>query len=722
MSNALKLAVLGFSLVTSAVRGDPPEESTLPIVIASSEIEWKGIFGGRENDERTAFVLMATEFMSLPFLSGEPNECQDLEKVVAVWLAQHPAATATPVHQIPLGDDHSFVFVWVAQDQENLNVWLVRKGCATARQMVVDDPRDLLVKAEDYQRFLDSVKDAEAIAIREKVGIWGKPGADRGAHWTTAERLEEQGKYAEAIAEFQAAIVAGFDADSAWHRIARCYESLGQYASAIKAYDESLRLADSDSIRRWTLISKAVCVGKLEGSAKAAQAFGIEKPDCSKSLEPCMDLAVAHSASGHVAEAVKVTEKGIWAFIAHNELKFDGQQFVFDEPRAKRSEKYFSAVQELGRGLPILAMYSIRADNGDKAFQFATMALSVDHAWMEYLNDRFDKDRFDLAVIEAGDFNARLVLAKVYANQGKFEEAKREVDQAKILIDVGYLQGGYSKEILDSAYGELQSQFPDRKVEIPPTYKPQPKKKGKPPSPEEVAAMGEEQLIANASADDPATSFAALEELVVRHSRGAVSATGLNRLVKDGLDRQADTTSRWRSQYGVFIEDAWDKGTLSETDIMRYVRGSVVVQEIDVSCSDLVLGEENAYVSARGRIEGRLGGSLALARKGIPKARLSALVALEEITIDGVKRRLATRHMPSREPHIINLGHDGGFGGDVADTRDLPEGAHSLTATGKITIYLGDLTRRPLDFDCSTVEPVVVIPFSVSNEFEVERE
>lgn len=727
MSNAPNFAVLALSLVTSYVWADPPEGSTPPTVIAATEIEWKGIFGSRGKDEHQAYTLLAGGFMSIPFLSGKPNECENLPIVVTSWLGQHPTAKAIPVRQMHLGEDASFVFVWVVDAQENLNAWLVRKGCATARQMEIEEPTDLLVKAEEYQGFLDSVKQSEAMAIREKVGIWGKPGADRAAHWTTAERLEEQGKYTEAIAEFRASINGGDNDRFAWFRIGRCYESMDQCRPAIEAYDESLRLDTSNDSRRGTLITKAHCVAKLEGPAKAAQVFGNEKPDCSKSLEPCMDLAVVHSGTGNFAEAVKGLEEGIRAFIAYNELKFDGPQFVFDEPRVKRSEKYFSAVQELGRGLSTLAMYSIRADNCDKAFQFATMALSVDHAWMGHLNDRFDKDRFDLAVIEAGDFDARLVLSKVYAKEGKFDEAKREVDQAKILIDVGYLQGGYSREILDSAYEELRRQFPDRKVEIPPPYKPQPKKKSKPPSPEEVAAMGEEQLIANAAADDPASSFAALEELVVRHSRGAVSADGLSRLVKEGLDRQADTKRRWLAQYGVFIEDAWDKGTLAEADINRYIRGSAVIHEVEASYASFDVGpkEENSRVSAGITVEGRMGGSLAFRDKGMSKARLSVLPTLDLISIDGVPRKLAAGHMPSREPRAISLraGVMEGFGSGIADTRDLKTGAHTLDAKGKLAIYLGDLNyRRPLDFDWTTVTPLVVIPFSVTREFEVERE
>jgi hypothetical protein len=63
-----------------------------------------------------------------------------------------------------------------------------------------------------------------------------------------------------------------------------------------------------------------------------------------------------------------------------------------------------------------------------------------------------------------------------------------------------------------------------------------------------------------------------------------------------------------------------------------------------------------------------------------------------------------------------------GFGMSVADTRGLARGAHTLVVSGELAIYAGDLSRRRLDSDWTSVTPLAVVPFSVTKEFEVERE
>jgi len=75
MSNTSRLVVLGFLSGAATARAYSPEESPTPQVVAASEIEWKGIFGSRGKDEHQGYVLVAREFMGIPFLSGEPNQC-----------------------------------------------------------------------------------------------------------------------------------------------------------------------------------------------------------------------------------------------------------------------------------------------------------------------------------------------------------------------------------------------------------------------------------------------------------------------------------------------------------------------------------------------------------------------------------------------------------------------------------------------------------------------
>lgn len=709
-----------FSLLSAAVLATEPLSKGRPESELASTIEWKGVFGKRGGDEKQILVLTAGGFLPMPFLSGPPNECEDLNDVVARWMKDHPNALIVPVEETPLGDDAKFLFVWIVDKDENLNVALVRSGCTPRQRMEVGHPKSLLVSAADYDLFAQAVRDAEAAAINKKAGIWSKQGADGPARWATAEGLENEGRFLEAIAEYRAAIALGYEPDASWHRIGRCYESLEQYDAAIRAYDESLRLAESDDSTRPTLISKAICAAKLGGSQAAARAFGGAQPDCERELEPCLDLAVVHAGSGNPANAVAVLEMGMRAFISYHELKFDDLVFSFDKSRAKRSEKYYTAAQRLEWGLSTLAMYALSADDLDRAFRNAQMALSVSSTLRA---NHWDPP--DPAMIEAGNFDARLVLSGVFARQGNFNEAKREVDLAKVFLDVGARQGGYASEQLEGAYAELRRLFPDQVVEIPLPRQLQPKKSAKPPLPAAVAAMSEEELIDHAAGDDPSSAFAAAEQLVSRHKLGKVSAAGLSRLVKDGLDRQQDAKRRWLSQYGVFIEDALDEGKLSAADYLRYAKGSAVVHEFEASYYSLASQTgDDSKVSVGGMVEGRVGGSLQSRDGDSREPRFSAVVTLDEITVDGVIHTPVAKGEPDARPNVIPLrsGSMRGFGARLAKTDKISVGGHKVVAQGKFTIYKGDLESRSWDIDWTTVEPLVVVPFSVSTEFEVERD
>src|SRR5262249_4622300 len=146
--------------------------------IAASAIAWTGIYGVQGEDVAQVYVLLAREFLGLPFVSSEPKFCDALPKIEADWLGGHRSANVLPVRRVPVGEGEelAFVFVWIVDGEENLNVELVRQGCTEARRMEVENGADLLVPREAYQRFIESVKHAEATAIQDKAGIWSSPG------------------------------------------------------------------------------------------------------------------------------------------------------------------------------------------------------------------------------------------------------------------------------------------------------------------------------------------------------------------------------------------------------------------------------------------------------------------------------------------------------------------------------------------------------------------
>lgn len=102
-----------------------------------------------------------------------------LRSILDDWLRDYPNSSVIEIlRDPPFKSEGGFqeAWVWVTHGKANLNVRLVREGICRAEMMILDEKYlpYLLVDRDDYNRFVESVSDAENLARAESKGIWQK--------------------------------------------------------------------------------------------------------------------------------------------------------------------------------------------------------------------------------------------------------------------------------------------------------------------------------------------------------------------------------------------------------------------------------------------------------------------------------------------------------------------------------------------------------------------
>lgn len=102
-----------------------------------------------------------------------------LRSILDDWLRDYPNSSVIEIlRDPPFKSEGGFqeAWVWVIHGKANLNVRLVREGICRAEMMILDEKYlpYLLVDRDDYNRFVESVSDAENLAKAESKGIWQK--------------------------------------------------------------------------------------------------------------------------------------------------------------------------------------------------------------------------------------------------------------------------------------------------------------------------------------------------------------------------------------------------------------------------------------------------------------------------------------------------------------------------------------------------------------------
>lgn len=153
------------------------------LAFAAAELRFnKSILATRVGG-RGVYCLLGTGFF-------RTIRSDDVDALIADWLAAHPRSQATPVTAIDEGSNVGpIVYIWIESGGESLNLHLVRQGAfpggvmadAVAYRSAVPaapqpgrtgQPPRRFVTNERYDGFMRRVLDAEAEAMSGKRGIW----------------------------------------------------------------------------------------------------------------------------------------------------------------------------------------------------------------------------------------------------------------------------------------------------------------------------------------------------------------------------------------------------------------------------------------------------------------------------------------------------------------------------------------------------------------------
>lgn len=139
--------------------------------IKVSEMSWEGHFGGTDKQPHNIFTLMSQGGFRAP-------TSKDHDKLIKDWLTAHPEAEAIVIYAMEgartNSPDSKLKAVWITDGDENLNIYLVRKGDCPGGTMLLKNGDETSLAREEYKDFLIKLIEAGKSAKQEKIGIWNK--------------------------------------------------------------------------------------------------------------------------------------------------------------------------------------------------------------------------------------------------------------------------------------------------------------------------------------------------------------------------------------------------------------------------------------------------------------------------------------------------------------------------------------------------------------------
>ena len=149
------------------------------------DFKFKGIFGFTPKDSSAVYCLLGLGYFLAP-------KSDDIDAHIAEWIKDHPNAIVKPVYTSgPVFSDESGssnTYCWIIDKDDNLNLWLVKKGYVGGQNMqypteqikkqlgmdIVDEEmiEKVHVTEAEYQQFIALVREAALYAQEKKLGIW----------------------------------------------------------------------------------------------------------------------------------------------------------------------------------------------------------------------------------------------------------------------------------------------------------------------------------------------------------------------------------------------------------------------------------------------------------------------------------------------------------------------------------------------------------------------
>lgn len=145
------------NVMTLEFRPGPSRRDAFPVAELTS---WKKWFAQRSGDDKAIYCLLGNG----PFRSVSSGE---EDSFIAEWLSKHPKAKVTPV--TVMGDSsktqRQFVYVWISDGSENLNLELIGRGAL---------PGSVMLDAVDFFNRIKEKPDKVSEQIRAAVAAYSR--------------------------------------------------------------------------------------------------------------------------------------------------------------------------------------------------------------------------------------------------------------------------------------------------------------------------------------------------------------------------------------------------------------------------------------------------------------------------------------------------------------------------------------------------------------------
>jgi hypothetical protein len=184
------------------VRSSPPMRSAIALLfsfgllaccasvaqetLTIDQLKFKSIFGTKVDEPDNVYSIVGSGAI-------RAMRTKDSDSVVSSWISNDPHAQVVKVSEmkpVMRNGTGASIFIWVIDEKESLNIFLIREGVFPAG--VMRDAIDLfhnmkdsgaalpgeqpglrrLVSDSQYKEFLKKVDDAESHAKAEKKGVW----------------------------------------------------------------------------------------------------------------------------------------------------------------------------------------------------------------------------------------------------------------------------------------------------------------------------------------------------------------------------------------------------------------------------------------------------------------------------------------------------------------------------------------------------------------------
>ena len=145
--------------------------------LSATNINWQEYYGCATNPPPAG--VTATNLTLCLLAHGNVHvDTTNIQSTVMNWLTNHPQAVVVPVCESQAAGNPSpgtkQLYVWVVEDEDVLNVELVRQGCLGPTTQFLTKGDHPKISRADYKRFVQQVVDAGKEAEDTRAGIWAR--------------------------------------------------------------------------------------------------------------------------------------------------------------------------------------------------------------------------------------------------------------------------------------------------------------------------------------------------------------------------------------------------------------------------------------------------------------------------------------------------------------------------------------------------------------------